>query len=484
MSIANRLYDRPHGSNLSPVNEAALYVDGSFPSAAANLAYIGRLQIHNAIGACKVKLLSSDPALPKGYTLGVDNTTHEVVLKWPAYQSGTVAIPNANFELGDDGSWDLGPGWSIMSGVTAPDPNDAGSSWQAQYANQGGNSLLIHRMAADVSPGQSITCSCDVQQGASSSASAGAAVRLRFTDDAGTIIQEFDGAAVMSGSNSEWHTSSLSANVPGGATKVHIGADAVRNRENKPLWVDNFQWNLTQEALGTNEAHTITLSLRVTDTSGRTADWSGSIDVGGVAATWDPTRIMSGDYAVVLGNGNRTATQVTAAGVSKEVHGTTVRTSGKFYYEVAFTRTGGTSGTVFNAAAGVEWEDPNSPYIANTGGAGSSAFGWSNNSVIGKDGAYVSFSEGFVSGDVLMIAADLDGGKVWFGKNGTWVGDPGAGTGAAFTDIKSGTGTEFAPQASIYGAQAPYVPYALTANFAPADFAYVPPPGFTYWAQP
>jgi hypothetical protein len=53
-------------------------------------------------------------------------------------------------------------------------------------------------------------------------------------------------------------------------------------------------------------------------------------------------------------------------------------------------------------------------------------------------GETVAWTDDFTNGDVLMIAADLDNSKLYFGKNGTWLnsGDPtsgATGTGAAFT---------------------------------------------------
>jgi len=58
-----------------------------------------------------------------------------------------------------------------------------------------------------------------------------------------------------------------------------------------------------------------------------------------------------------------------------------------------------------------------------------------------NNGSLTSYGSGSsANGDVLMCAYDLDNGKIYFGKNGTWYGsgDPVAGTNAAFTGI-SGT---------------------------------------------
>ena len=47
----------------------------------------------------------------------------------------------------------------------------------------------------------------------------------------------------------------------------------------------------------------------------------------------------------------------------------------------------------------------------------------------------------YTTGDIMSLALDLDNGKAYFGKNGTWLGsaDPSAGTNPAFSSIPSGT---------------------------------------------
>ena len=46
------------------------------------------------------------------------------------------------------------------------------------------------------------------------------------------------------------------------------------------------------------------------------------------------------------------------------------------------------------------------------------------------------------NGDIIGCALDMDNGKVWWSKNGTWQnsGDPAAGTNAAFTDLNLNDG--------------------------------------------
>ena len=81
------------------------------------------------------------------------------------------AIPNAGFESGDTG-WTKGTGWTINSG-----DQPFQGTWSAKYNNTGTTNLDMDTTAA-VAPGQSITASCMVQQGASSAGQAGATVAL------------------------------------------------------------------------------------------------------------------------------------------------------------------------------------------------------------------------------------------------------------------------------------------------------------------
>ncbi|MBD3407383.1 MAG: hypothetical protein GF411_14800, partial [Candidatus Lokiarchaeota archaeon] len=85
--------------------------------------------------------------------------------------------------------------------------------------------------------------------------------------------------------------------------------------------------------------------------------------------------------------------------------------------------------------------------------------------------------------DILMVAGDPANGNLWFGVNGTWSGDPAAGTGAAFTNLPSliipivfhsgGSDAQWdfgCPQFSITSGNADGNGYG--------NFEYAPPSGF------
>jgi hypothetical protein len=87
------------------------------------------------------------------------------------------------------------------------------------------------------------------------------------------------------------------------------------------------------------------------------------------------------------------------------------------------------------------------------------------------NGGYTGTGISFAGGDKMMVAWDADAGKIWFGKNGTWLsgGDPGAGTNPLKTGI---TGTLY-PFGGIYESN-----NVVVANFGATAFIYTVPTGF------
>ena len=83
-----------------------------------------------------------------------------------------------------------------------------------------------------------------------------------------------------------------------------------------------------------------------------------------------------------------------------------------------------------------------------------------------------AYGNSLTANDVLGCAFNLDTGKIWWSKNGTWQasGDPAAGTNEAFSGI-SGT---FCGEVGHDSYAAPVV----AANFGQRPFSYTPPTGF------
>jgi len=103
---------------------------------------------------------------------------------------------------------------------------------------------------------------------------------------------------------------------------------------------------------------------------------------------------------------------------------------------------------------------------------GSDGNGWGYYGNTGEKvtgGVYTAYGDTFTDGDVIQVALDMNAGKVWFGKNGIWVGDPAGRTGEAFSGLTGGMYL----MASIYR-----ITSAMTANFGASPFTYHAPTGF------
>jgi len=138
--------------------------------------------------------------------------------------------------------------------------------------------------------------------------------------------------------------------------------------------------------------------------------------------------------SVTLANGNLDVS-ATSVGSRQGVIASIFVSSGKWYFEYIQNADSNSNLTV--GIADTSFNATNS-YVGQT----ATTYGYtarSNTKYNNNTGT--SYGTGSsTNGDVLMCAFDLDNGKIYFGKNGTWYGsgDPVAGTNAAFTGI-SGT---------------------------------------------
>lgn len=122
---------------------------------------------------------------------------------------------------------------------------------------------------------------------------------------------------------------------------------------------------------------------------------------------------------VTLSNSNRTMT-LSGSGVYRYAHSTT-RKGGKYYAE--FTVTQATAGNLY---IGIDSSTVTST-LPNVSG------NWlfrSNGGTITDGASSGSGGQSFTTGDRIMLAVDFGSGKMWIGKNGTWLGtgNPQAGT--------------------------------------------------------
>lgn len=283
--MSARIYDRPdleQRSRLLP-----LLVVGELPKALPFVPYEGRLQIYNAVGGCTVRQIDGD-RLPPGHQIYVDQNTKQVVLTWPAYQAGSAPIANPGFESGPTG-WDAGAGWVIAT------ENPPTGQWAAGYNNNRGESVISSTSRYEVYSGQRTTAKCKVRQGASAEGNAGASVLLEYRDQDGQVVGRFEGNRVMSASKNRVYDSNVVGIAPAGAATVNIAGNGIRFRENKILFVDDFEWDHTVAAVGLDHEAEYRLTLQVSDSAGRTAIWRGFIGDHSVFFTSKPYGLYSID---------------------------------------------------------------------------------------------------------------------------------------------------------------------------------------------
>lgn len=137
-------------------------------------------------------------------------------------------------------------------------------------------------------------------------------------------------------------------------------------------------------------------------------------------------------------------------------------TTGKWYFEIIVTSAGGGLDIGVCAPADSTWNAP-----------GSFATGYSYRSELGNkwnDGSDSSYGDAYTTSRI-GVALDLDNGKIFFRKDGTWQnsGDPAAGTGFAFSGL---SGIKVA-SAGMWG-----IGDSVTLASDPADITGSVPSGF------
>lgn len=277
-----------------------LYITGTLAGGKPGDAYEGRLQIHNQIGACVVLSVTGDD-LPVGGTVSIDG--NEVVVAWPAYAEAAAPITNPGFEDGMAG-WQGGAGWSTTT------DNPIAGTRSAVFKDAPGSSILSSLSRYPVDAGDTIHASAAIRQGASSAGNAGAGVRLEFRDSAGALVGHKDGNMVMSASNNAVKPSTVTVTPgdrPAGTELVNIACHGLRKRQNREVWADTFAWDHAVAAAGINADATICITIQIRDGAGRTATWSGCVDVVSYTTRYVLTGVLGAsnndDFAVVTAEG-------------------------------------------------------------------------------------------------------------------------------------------------------------------------------------
>jgi len=212
-------------------------------------------------------------------------------------------------------------------------------------------------------------------------------------------------------------------------------------------------------------------ALRDSPVNGDSANDTGAGgEVTGNYATWNPLCVTTNN---TLSNGNLEAAHTAGTGWTGNSLGSTYAmfvatmgvTSGKWYWEGTFTSATTGSVGIVNAGAGLQY------YV----GSGAKSVGYTSTYVYNNGfGSAVASMPSYAQGDIIGVAIDMDNGKLYFSKNGTFInsGNPAAGTG----NVASGlTGETVFPAVSQLGSSDGI---SFTVNFGQRAFAYTAPSGY------
>jgi hypothetical protein len=176
---------------------------------------------------------------------------------------------------------------------------------------------------------------------------------------------------------------------------------------------------------------------------------------------------ITGNYATLnaldtesltLSNGNL---DITNFGSSRQTHSTILPSSGKWYAEFTC------NAAMNDVQIGVANNE-------GTGYVGANSNSWGVISTQGNrihNGGQSSYGSVYTTGDLIMVALDLDNGKWYMGKNGTWFnsGNPVNGTNPAHTGLIGNIG--FAVGSNATGGN-------ISCNFGQRAFDYTAPTNF------
>ena len=151
-------------------------------------------------------------------------------------------------------------------------------------------------------------------------------------------------------------------------------------------------------------------------------------------------------------------------------------TSGKIYWEVTLPTIVSNFPTIsiYEGISPASWNSTN-------------IFSWyTTDGQLNYNGGYVDLTSSFIlaNGDTAMIAFDCTTGKIWLGKNGTWLksGSPSTGTNPAYTFASPSTPRKLGSYANGYVANFNFGQIPVTGGAFDAAsggyFRYTPPAGF------
>ncbi len=151
------------------------------------------------------------------------------------------------------------------------------------------------------------------------------------------------------------------------------------------------------------------------------------------------------------------------ASVDRGARGTIGVSSGKWYYEYIV------KGQTFELIGWASQSQNNNSTMPTGVSASAWAYYAFDLKTYNNGTASAVYGTAASSGDIIMVALDLDNSKIYWGRNGTWFnsGNPATGTNAAYTNV---SGTLF-PWIQEYN-------QTSSINFGQRPFAYTAPSGF------
>jgi hypothetical protein len=236
-------------------------------------------------------------------------------------------------------------------------------------------------------------------------------------------------------------------------------------------------------------ASTITEAASASDVSSALVPIVGTVVETVTAASTQDSTVIAGTVLatldgatanVTMSNGNLKATH-NAAVTNSGTRSTTIKSAGKYYFEVTIGASNGAFDDVGIILSTGTYANVMSGQSCTTCYSSSSGMIWSNNSNSGR-----ALGAAFAPGMIIQVAVDLTARKGWFRTGGTpttpWnnqpTDDPATGVGGV-TIAASGS---FAPFIGFGGSPAGNVGDNFTANFGQSAYANAAPSGFGNWS--
>jgi hypothetical protein len=488
MGVNNKLYDKNHLDYAKSIHPKTLYISGALVPAILYEDYEGRLQIHNNVGACQAEVVEvTSGELPDNYSVYVDNISNEVVLAWPGTETIDNTLINPDLETGDLSNWSIqsvGGDLNLEVNSTHPHSGLYSAYWAGGkgLGSEGGIECYAENDTKGIiTPKQRVSAGVWVlynPDGGTPKGSRGQA-RLNWYDESDNLIGTSYGFLVKTRKyNGKWTLSTVEDRAPVGAKYVKLLSWITATGEGH-TYFDDASWDIPN-ATGAVIKEPIELTIKVTDTIGRVAYWSGAILVAELT-TLDPTTLYAGGTGGTISTDNLTLTKTSDANgwtVGARAPASALQTSGKFYIECT-TIVPPTRAEDRGAYFGLL----NSNSLSAQVSGGSSTFYIQSDTTGFVNGGTLFTGPRFsVAGQTVGIAVDIDTGKVWWRNSSGWNpgGDPESGVGQIATISAANLSGGLVPYAVTYSTNG-----KCRVNFGqePFELGEVPAGFFGGWSK-